>query len=64
MGKKILINTLYNIGIFLCLASAYWGFTNKRYEFLAAGLFVGAIFIVLKIRLLKEVKASMRNGKK
>ena len=56
MAKKILINVLYNIGIFLSLLTIYWAFSNKRYEFILAGAFVAAIFIVLKIKLIKEIK--------
>jgi len=60
MGKKILLNTAYNIGIFITLMTAYWGFTQSRYEFVAAGVFVAAIFIVLKVRLVKEIRSSMK----
>jgi uncharacterized membrane protein YhfC len=56
MGKKLALNVLYNIVIFLCLITAYWSFGNKRYEFILAAVFVGAIFIVLKIKLIKEIK--------
>lgn len=51
------LSVLYNIGIFISLYTVYWGFTNKRYEFLAGGVFIAIIFIVLKIRLLKQVRA-------
>ena len=60
MGKKILLNTAYNIGIFITLMTAYWGFTQSRYEFVAAGVFVAAIFIVLKIKLIKEIRANIK----
>lgn len=51
------LSVLYNLIIFISLYAAYWGFTNKRYEFLAAGVVIAVIFIVLKIRLLKKVRA-------
>nr|WP_294790478.1 DUF6358 family protein [uncultured Mucilaginibacter sp.] len=60
MGKQILLNTVYNIGIFITLMSAYWGITNSRYEFVAAGVFVAAIFVVLKIKLIKQVKNTIK----
>ncbi len=60
MGKKILLNTAYNIGIFITLMTAYWGFTKSRYEFVAAGVFVAAIFIVLKVKLVKEIRSNMK----
>ncbi|MGY3214858.1 DUF6358 family protein [Mucilaginibacter sp. HD30] len=61
MGKKILLNTLYNVGIFITLMTAYWGITNSRYEFVAAGVFVAAIFVVLKIKLIKQVKSGVKS---
>jgi len=60
MGKQILINTLYNIGIFISLMTAYWGINNTRYEFVAAGVFVAAIFIVLKIKIIKQVRSNIK----
>lgn len=60
MGKKIFLNVLYNIGIFICLMTAYWGFNNKRYEFIAAAVFIGAVFIVLKVKLIKEIKSTIK----
>ena len=56
MGKKLALNVLYNVGIFICLALAYEGFQGKHYEYIAGAVFIGAIFIILKIRLLKEVR--------
>jgi hypothetical protein len=60
MGKKILLNTLYNIGIFISLMTAYWGITNSRYEYVAAGIFIAAIFVVLKVKLIKEVRSNIK----
>jgi hypothetical protein len=56
MGKKLALNVLYNIGIFICLVLIYNGFTWKQYIYVAGALFVGAILVMLKIRLLKEVR--------
>ena len=56
MGKKLALNVLYNICIFICLALIYYGFNNHRYEFIAGAVFIGAVFVILKIRLLKEVR--------
>jgi len=61
MGTKILLNTLYNVGIFITLMTAYWAFSNSRYEFVAAGVFVAAIFVVLKIKLIKQVKSGIKS---
>jgi len=56
MGKKLALNVLYNIAIFVCLALIYYGFEHTRYEFIAGAVFIGAVFVILKIRLLKEVR--------
>ena len=56
MGKKLALNVFYNVCIFACLALAYYGFENKRYEFIAGAVFIGTVFVILKIRLLKEVR--------
>lgn len=56
MGKKLALNVLYNIAIFVCLALVYYGFEHARYEYVAGAVFIGAVFVILKIRLLKEVR--------
>ncbi len=56
MGKKLVLNVLYNLGIFICLWLIYYGFTTPRYEFIAGAVFIGAVFVILKIRLLKEIR--------
>ena len=56
MRKKIAINVFYNICIFICLVLIYNGFMDKHYEYIIGAVFIGAIFIILKIRLLKEVR--------
>jgi len=60
MGKQILLNTLYNIGIFLSLMTAYWGITKGRYEYVAVGIFIAAIFVVLKIKIIKQVRSTIK----
>jgi uncharacterized membrane protein YgaE (UPF0421/DUF939 family) len=60
MGKQILLNTLYNIGIFISLMTAYWGITNSRYEYVAAGVVVAAVFVFLKIKIIKQVRSNIK----
>lgn len=60
MKGKIALNTLYTLCIFGCLVLAYTGITDKHYEYIAAAAFGGAIFVVLKIRLLKEVRGTLK----
>ncbi|OKS89357.1 DUF6358 family protein [Mucilaginibacter polytrichastri] len=63
MGKKMLLNTVYTVGIVVCLAILIWGIQNKRYEFVMAAALVAAVFVVLKIKLLKEVRGMINNKK-
>ncbi|HEY4325959.1 MAG TPA: DUF6358 family protein [Mucilaginibacter sp.] len=61
MWKKVLPNVLYNIGIFLCLILGYqYGIEQKQYGFLFGAILLLAIFIVLKIRLYKEIKKAQK----
>jgi uncharacterized membrane protein len=56
MGKKLALNVLYTIGIFLCAATIMWAWPLKRYEFIFGALLVAILFIVLKVKLLKELR--------
>jgi len=56
MWKKAALNFLCNIAVFICLLAIYWGFEYKNYEFVLAGIFGGAVFIAIKIRLIKDIK--------
>lgn len=57
MWKKVLPNVLYNVGIFLCLIFGYDFVIQKQYVFLLGAVLFITIFIVLKIRLYKEIKS-------
>lgn len=61
MKKNIFLNTLYTLCIFVCLIVAWGGFTDKHYEYVAAGIIGLAIFAVLKVRLIKEVRKNLKN---
>jgi hypothetical protein len=56
MGLKILLNIFYNISLFLLVLSLVWCFNHGRYDLLAASVFLFALFLVLKIRLIKQVR--------
>ncbi|QKJ31881.1 hypothetical protein HQ865_19635 [Mucilaginibacter mali] len=56
MALKLFLNVLYTIGIFVCAAIVYWAFPLQRYEFVIGGVFVAGLFIILKIKLLKELR--------
>ena len=62
MAKKLFLNVFYNLGIFICLIVGYqWGIEKKQYVYLLCAALIIAIFIVLKVRLLKEVKKAQKN---
>jgi hypothetical protein len=56
MWLKVALNVLYNIAILLSVYAFYIGIVNQRYEFCLAGVFAAAIFIILKLKLIKQVK--------
>lgn len=56
MGKKLALNVFYTIGIFLCAAVAYWGYQHSQYAYILAAVIIAAMFIILKIKLLKELR--------
>ncbi len=61
MWKKGFLNVLYNICIFLCFIAAYqYGIVQGQYLYIVGAVIFIALFIILKIRLLKEIK----NGSK
>jgi len=61
MAKKLIFNVLYNLVIFVCLVAGYqYGVVQKRYEFIVAAVFFIVIFILLKVRLIKEVKRAQK----
>lgn len=58
------LSIVYNIAIFICLYTVYWGYTNGRYDFLAGAVVLAGVFVVLKLSLLKEVRAMQDPRKK
>jgi hypothetical protein len=61
MWKKGLLNVLYNICIFLCFIAAYqYGIIQKQYAYIFGAVIFIVIFIILKIRLLKEIKNAQK----
>lgn len=62
MAAKMFLNVLYNIGIFLCLIAGYnYGIADAHYIYLLPAAAIIAILVVLKVRLLKEVKKAQKN---
>jgi hypothetical protein len=64
MKLKMLLSVVYNIGIFICLYIVYWGYSHQQYAFLLGALFIAVMFVILKIRLLKQVRSMENTVKK
>ncbi len=57
MWKKAVPNTLYTLGIVVCLVFGYQdGFEKGNYIIVFGAIMMIAIFIMLKIKILKEIK--------
>jgi hypothetical protein len=56
MGLKLFLNVLYTIGIFVCVAIGYWAFQHAQYPYILGAVFIAGIFVILKIKLLKELR--------
>ncbi len=51
------LNVLYTIGIFLCIIAGYnYGIAQGHYIYLLPAAAIIVILVVLKVRLLKDVK--------
>jgi uncharacterized membrane protein len=63
MGKKIALNLLYNIGIIVALFVVYEGVQTQHYSYILGAGFVAVMLIILKVRLMKQVRELSRNRK-
>jgi hypothetical protein len=61
MWKKAIPNTLFTIGIFLCIILGYeLGIAKGNYWFIAFAVVLLVIFIFLKIKVLKEIRDTLK----
>jgi prepilin signal peptidase PulO-like enzyme (type II secretory pathway) len=61
MRKNYLLNILYTIGIALAVIIGYqYGVEQKQYGFLAGAIVLVVIFVVLKIKLLKDINKTLQ----
>ena len=60
MALKIFINVLYNICIFICAIFAFYSFKNHNWVFVLVGVFLGALVIIFKLRLIKDIKTKQQ----
>ena len=56
MLKKVLLNVFYNIAIFTMGLCLFWGINKDRYSIVAMAVFALALFVFLKLRLIKEIR--------
>lgn len=63
MGLKFLLNIIYNVGIFVLIVCLVWAFKHQEYPVMAGVIFLLALLVLLKIRLIKQVKELTRNRK-
>ena len=56
MGIKFVLNILYNLCIIICAFTIWSGFKNHNWAFVAGAMFIGALIVIFKIRLIKDVK--------
>jgi len=55
------LNVLYNICIFLCFIGAYqYGIVQKQYVYIFGAAVFIVMFIILKVRLIKEIKNTQK----
>ncbi|RFZ92991.1 hypothetical protein D0C36_16530 [Mucilaginibacter conchicola] len=64
MGKKLALNVFYTIVIFVCAVAAYTSWQHGRWIWLGSFILLGALFIIAKIRLMKEVQNMQKGNKK
>lgn len=60
MGKKVFLNVVYNLAIFVSVYIGYWGFVQKQYAYVLGAAFIAVMFVVLKVRLIKEVRGMQK----
>jgi len=64
MGKKILYNIFLNIGIIVLAYCAVASYNEKQYLILTGSIIGIAGLIYLKVRLAKNVRQTIKTGKK
>lgn len=60
MKKKIALNTFYTLGIVISVIGLKWAFQNANYPVVGLLIATGLFFVYLKINIVKEVRASIK----
>jgi hypothetical protein len=56
MWFKILLNVLFNVGLFLCMVIIYYGFKNSNWAYVLGAVFAFAMILIFKLRLIKDIR--------
>ena len=60
MKKQIALNTFYTLGIVISVIGLKWAFQNANYPVVALLIATGLFFVYLKIKIVKEVRAGIK----
>lgn len=60
MKKKIALNAFYTLGIIISVIGLKWAWQNASYPVAGLLLVTGLFFLYLKINIVKEVKAGIK----
>ncbi|QNK62711.1 hypothetical protein H7F33_19580 [Pedobacter sp. PAMC26386] len=60
MKKNIILNAFYTLGIVISVIGLKWAFQNANYPVVGLLIVTGLFFIYLKINIVKEVRAGIK----
>lgn len=60
MIKKIALNVFFNIGLIVSIFGTVWGYKNTKYAAVALFVATAALFLYLKLQLVKEMRNSLK----
>lgn len=63
MKKKIALNVFYNLGLIISVCGIFWAFKNNYYPVVALFVATGGFFLYLKIKLIKDIRNTLKQGK-
>ncbi|TDO21371.1 DUF6358 family protein [Pedobacter duraquae] len=61
MKKQIALNVFFYLGIILSIIGLKWAMKNENHAALALFIVTGAFFIYLKIRLIRDLRRSIKD---
>lgn len=64
MKKQIALNVFYTLGLIISVCGLFWAFKNHNYLVMALFVAAAALFLYLKIQLIKDVRATLKSKEK